>query len=410
MTSKSWRTVTILECLAPINLSSKSTIQAKDYNADGKYPIIDQGQKYISGWTNNSDALITENLPLIIFGDHTRALKYVETPFVRGADGTQVLKPKQEIDPLFFYYACKWLDIPSRGYNRHFGLLKESEINISESFQEQKNIGLALKTLDQLSTEQLTLIDQFQQLKVSAMQTLFSRGLRGESQRDTEIGPVPESWEVKRLDTLADVISTRMSYGDLLKAENLDTGVRVQGIKVSDMNLIGNETQINRTNLEIFLPLNVLKQRCAPPMSIVLPKRGAAIATNKKRMTKEWSVFDPNVIGVYTQNFSLSKYIFQWFQSFDLRKITEPGPTPQINKKHLEPLLLPFPGDDEQAEIVAILDAIDQKIDLHKRKRAVLEELFESLLHKLMTGELRVTDLNLAALGIGADTTPEGAQ
>jgi hypothetical protein len=57
-----------------------------------------------------------------------------------------------------------------------------------------------------------------------------------------------------------------------------------------------------------------------------------------------------------------------------------------------------WPDPDEQREIVAILDAIDRKIDLHRKKRAVLNELFEALLHKLMTGEIRVADLDLSAL------------
>jgi type I restriction enzyme S subunit len=64
---------------------------------------------------------------------------------------------------------------------------------------------------------------------------------------------------------------------------------------------------------------------------------------------------------------------------------------------------VPKPKMDEQQEIVAILDAIDRKIALHKEKRAVLEALFKSLLHKLMTGEVRVADLNLDALGGAAE-------
>jgi type I restriction enzyme S subunit len=59
---------------------------------------------------------------------------------------------------------------------------------------------------------------------------------------------------------------------------------------------------------------------------------------------------------------------------------------------------MPLPPLDEQHEIVTILDAIDRKIDLHRQKRAVLEELFKALLHKLMTGEIRVADLDLSAL------------
>lgn len=66
--------------------------------------------------------------------------------------------------------------------------------------------------------------------------------------------------------------------------------------------------------------------------TIVFPKRGAAIATNKKRLTDTWSVFDPNVIGVVPGGSINPRFLFQWFQFFDLKGITESGPTPQLNK------------------------------------------------------------------------------
>ena len=69
-----------------------------------------------------------------------------------------------------------------------------------------------------------------------------------------------------------------------------------------------------------------------------------------------------------------------------------------INASKLRTVQFWLPSLTEQREIVAILDAIDRKIDLHRKKRAVLEELFKALLHKLMTGEIRVTDLDLSAL------------
>ena len=73
-----------------------------------------------------------------------------------------------------------------------------------------------------------------------------------------------------------------------------------------------------------------------------------------------------------------------------------------INASKLRTVLFPLPKLDEQGEIVAILDAIDRKVDLHWRKRAVLDELFKALLHKLMTGEIRVSDLDLSALNRSA--------
>ena len=86
---------------------------------------------------------------------------------------------------------------------------------------------------------------------------------------------------------------------------------------------------------------------------------------------------------------------------FDLRTITEPGPTPQLNKKNLLPLRIPIPPtQEEQREIVAIFDALDRKIDLHRRKRAVLEELFKALLHKLAMAEIQVGELDLPGIKV----------
>ena len=123
-----WSTSTIGNCLEHVPFGRISTTLTRDYKQSGRYPIVDQGKNQIAGWTDDESGLIATNLPLVIFGDHTRTFKFVDFPFVRGADGTQLLKPKTGIDPLYFYYACRTVDLPSRGYNRHFRALKEKEI------------------------------------------------------------------------------------------------------------------------------------------------------------------------------------------------------------------------------------------------------------------------------------------
>ena len=70
-----------------------------------------------------------------------------------------------------------------------------------------------------------------------------------------------------------------------------------------------------------------------------------------------------------------------------------------INATKLRTVLFSLPVVDEQRKIVAVLDSVDRKIDLHRRKQMVLEELFKTLLHKLMTGEVRAGELSLEALG-----------
>ena len=94
-----------------------------------------------------------------------------------------------------------------------------------------------------------------------------------------------------------------------------------------------------------------------------------------------------------------AEFLFHWQQTFDLRKITAPGPTPQLNKKDLIPVLMPLPGDiDEQREIARIISHVDNKQSHHQQKKTALTDLFRTLLHQLMTAQIRVNDLSLPEL------------
>lgn len=96
--------------------------------------------------------------------------------------------------------------------------------------------------------------------------------------------------------------------------------------------------------------------------------------------------------------------------SLVIRSLAHGGQQQNLNLEIVRELPLTFPqSQNEQCDIVTILDAVDRKIDLHQKKRKVLEELFESLLHKLMTGEIAVSDLDLSALS-PASAQPEEAK
>ena len=100
-------------------------IPASEYKTKGKYPIIDQGKGTIAGYTDEAEGLFTD-VPAIIFGDHTRIVKYVDVPFFIGADGVKILSMKKaEDNSKYFYYALKNARIPDTGYNRHFKWLRE---------------------------------------------------------------------------------------------------------------------------------------------------------------------------------------------------------------------------------------------------------------------------------------------
>jgi restriction modification system DNA specificity domain protein len=102
-------------------------IKSRDYNNEGKYPIIDQSSKNVISYTDEIDGLY-KDVPVIIFGDHTRRFKLVEEPFFIGADGTKVLKLCSSVyDYKFIYYYLLHKKIPDTGYNRHFKWVKEIE-------------------------------------------------------------------------------------------------------------------------------------------------------------------------------------------------------------------------------------------------------------------------------------------
>jgi restriction endonuclease S subunit len=95
----------------------------EEYNilAEGKYPVITQDIScQIGGYTNNSNPI--NDLPLILFGDHSCAVKYIDYPFFRGADGTVLLKPNSDFIPKYYYYVISYLVsslIDNTKYERH---------------------------------------------------------------------------------------------------------------------------------------------------------------------------------------------------------------------------------------------------------------------------------------------------
>ncbi len=104
--------------------------ETKEYLQIGKYPIIDQGDAYIVGFTNENDNLLTRH-PAVLFGDHSTKVKFLDFDFARGADGTQILYSSNDaVSQYYLYLVVSALQIPNPGYSRHFKYLKELPIVI----------------------------------------------------------------------------------------------------------------------------------------------------------------------------------------------------------------------------------------------------------------------------------------
>ena len=127
--------------------SSDRKLPQKDYQATGQFPVVDQGATLIGGWTDDTSLLYRGQLPVLIFGDHTRIVKFIESPFVQGADGVKVLVPQRSIiEPKFAYWALKTLELPDKGYSRHAKFLRASLIPIPP-MAEQRRIVARIEAL-----------------------------------------------------------------------------------------------------------------------------------------------------------------------------------------------------------------------------------------------------------------------
>jgi hypothetical protein len=99
----------------------------------GRIPVIDQSQKYIAGFTNNQSSLIQPQNGHVIFGDHTRVVKFINFDYARGADGTQVLISNNEnISNILLYHMIEDFDLSNYGYARHFKFLKEKLVIVPD--------------------------------------------------------------------------------------------------------------------------------------------------------------------------------------------------------------------------------------------------------------------------------------
>lgn len=134
-----WKRVKLGEICNVITAPKK--LDKSSYLPEGNFPIIDQGQKYIIGYTNDASYVLPRK-EYVIFGDHTREIKYVDFPFAQGADGLKILTASKEILPKFLYFCFKNARIQNRGYNRHWTVAREIEIPLPPLSIQQRIVNV----------------------------------------------------------------------------------------------------------------------------------------------------------------------------------------------------------------------------------------------------------------------------
>ena len=393
-----WSSIGFPKTIRKTTVVRENQILSADIRTSGRFPVVDQGQAFIAGYSDAEERVIREDLPLVIFGDHTRCLKYVNFPFILGADGTKVIKPKEDLfDEKFFYYALLSLDIPNRGYNRHFSLLKERNVPRPEK-DEQRKIAAVLGVVQRAIEQQEQLLQLTAELKKTLLHQLFTHGLRGEAQKETEIGLVPVSWEIVPLGSLAKVGNGSTPKRD---SEGYWQGGTIPWL---------NSTKIHErfiTEADQFVTDLAVKECHLPrvkPGSLLIAITGQGKTLGNTALVYFETCINQHLAYARLTSSNVVPEFVLWFMQTryeHLRSVSQAGGSTKgaLTCGYLKTYPVPVPSLGEQREIANVFAALDRKEKVHEHKRQSIFDLFRTLLHQLMTAQIRVHDLDLSLLG-----------
>ena len=227
-----WDCATVADLVDTVTPPRK--LSSATYLPDGRFPIIDQSQSYICGWTNDDGAIITKPLPVIVFGDHTCVLKFVVQPFAQGADGIKIVAARGTVLTAYLYYQLSHRPLVPKQYKRHFSALKNRMVWFPNPRSgEQKKIVDCLGSLDDLIAAEGQKLDALRTHKHGLMQQLFPQpGEIMPKLRFPEFRKAAE-WRTKILGTQGRFLSSLTGK----TAKDFDTG---SSVFVPYMNVFSN--------------------------------------------------------------------------------------------------------------------------------------------------------------------------
>lgn len=336
-------------------------IKTDEYHPIGKYQIIDQGQEAVAGYSDLEDGVF-ENVPAIVFGDHTRIVKYVDQPFFLGADGVKVLRSRfKDANYRYLYYALKSVKIPNTGYNRHFKWLKEAKIYYPNS-EEQSKIVLILDGISSVVEHRQQELQKLDELVKARFVELF----------------IGKGYPTKTID---EVSLGKGEYGAQSASIEYDP-TRPRYVRITDIN---DDGTLNDDVVASINPDDDEQYRLEygdflfARMGATVGKTFAFIAGNQIfagyliRYKLNQKLVNPRYLFWYTK---LDEY-WNWV------KLNQSGAAqPGINAKKYGSLRIPVPPVAEQEQFAAFVEQTDKSKVAVQKALDEAQLLFDSLMQK----------------------------
>jgi type I restriction enzyme, S subunit len=324
--------------------------------------------------------------------------------------GVAAIRAGADVDPWFLYFALLYSKptLEDRATGSTFAsvnkaTLHELEIPFAKR-SEQAAIGMVLRhVVEKLGQEDFA-CQAALKLKRGAMTGLFLRGLRGEAQKETEIGLVPESWIVDDLGAHHAVVSGGTPSRGNPAFWTAGTIPWVKTTEVDYCTINDTEEHITPEGLESSAA------KLLPVGTLLMAMYGQGVTRGKVAILGIEAACNQACAAITPKTDTVSpRYLYHFlsWQYEAIRALAHGGQQQNLNLEIVRGLPIAYPeAEDEQQEIVTVLDAIDRKIALHQKKRAVLEELFKSLLQKLMAGKIVIADLDFSPFeGVPSEAT-----
>jgi type I restriction enzyme, S subunit len=347
----------------------------------------------------NDDILLSKITPSFENGKQAIA----NIPFRYGYASTEII-PIHEISEvsskLFLFYYLLKSDIRkmlagkmegSTGRQRLPKNLLENTFIPFPPLPEQRKIAFILSQIQKAIENQEQIIKTTQELKKALMQKLFIEGINNEPQKHTEIGLIPKSWEVITINDCVEKTITRnplqmpdkfIKYVDVSSVSNQSFSV-IDHQYVMGKDAPGRARKVIKTNDVIFATIRPTLKRIAKinePFNDEYCSTAFCVLRCKS--------------GIYH-----SEFLFQYLQTdyfIDrIGKLQSGASYPAVRDENVKEMIIPFPDYDEQEEISGILFSLDSKIEFQTNKKIELQDLFKTMLNQLMSGQLRVKDINL---------------
>lgn len=301
--------------------------------------------------------------------------------------------PLEGVHQRYLSYALSCIDYTQyqdraiKGHTLNREKLERVEI-LLPPYDEQAHIARALDLVQRAVQVEETLIAATCELKQAAMEQLFTRGLRGEEQVETSVGLVPKSWRPAEIGELGDVVTgTTPRTAERRYYE----GGSVPFIAPGDLGAASWVTQTEKCMTEAGLAVS----RALPRGAVCFVCIGSSIG-KVGITTAERSATNQQINAVVVSKAHDPTYVF-YLLSVNAKHVAtfaSPSPVPILSKGVFERIgLFVSPDIEEQQRIAAALAAIDRTAEVHERKRSLLSELFETLLHDLMTGRVRAPEI-----------------